>query len=157
MEILDVKRLDHLGLVMGTLREYGIIDLIDLKLGVNPQHKLSTGEIIAAMIINGLGFVGRPLSLTPQFFESKALDIIFDREVTADDFNRHRLGRALDDIHAYGCELLFSEISLHVSEQIQQNNKFQSVDTTTFSLTGQYDVDTDENTMSYSDFWCMTD
>jgi hypothetical protein len=32
MEILGTKRLDHLGLVMGTLRELGVIELINQKI-----------------------------------------------------------------------------------------------------------------------------
>lgn len=145
MEILHTKRLDQLGLVMGTLNEFGIIDLIDQKIGKNDQYNVSTGEAVAAMVMNGLGFVSRPLSLTPQFFQTKALDVLFSREVTADDLNRHRLGRVLDDIHAYGCELLFSEIASSVCKQMPIDTQFTSLDTSSFSVSGEYDVDTDEN------------
>lgn len=107
MEILCTKRLDNLGIVMGTLREFGIIDLIDQKIGNDDQHNISTGEAIAAMVMNGLGFVSRPLSLTPQFFQTKALDILFSRELDPDELNRHRLGRALDDIHTYSTLAIF--------------------------------------------------
>ncbi len=34
MEILGTKRLDHLDLVMGTLRELGVIELINQKIGI---------------------------------------------------------------------------------------------------------------------------
>lgn len=145
MEILCTKRLDNLGIVMGTLREFGIIDLIDQKIGEDAQHNISTGEAIAAMVMNGLGFVSRPLSLTPHFFQTKALDILFSRELDPDELNRHRLGRALDDIHTYGCELLYSEIASHVCKQISINEKFTSLDTTSFSVSGEYDVEMDEN------------
>lgn len=85
------------------------------------------------------------LSLTPQFFQTKALDILFSRELDPDELNRHRLGRALDDIHSYGCELLFSEIASHVCKKIPIDEKFTSLDTTSFSVSGEYDVDSDEN------------
>jgi len=145
MKILCTKRLDNLGIVMGTLREFGIIDLIYQKIGKDAQHNISTGEAIAAMVMNGLGFVSRPLSLTPHFFQTKALDILFSREIAPDDLNRHRLGRTLDDIHTYGCELLYSEIASHVCKQISINEKFTSLDTTSFSVSGEYDVEMDEN------------
>jgi len=145
MEILHTKRLDNLGIVMGALKEFGIINLIDQKIGKNDQNIISTGEAVAAMVMNGLGFVSRPLSLTPHFFQTKALDVLFSREIDPNELNRHRLGRALDDIHAYGCELLFSDIALHVCKQIGINEKFSSLDTTSFSVSGEYDVDTDEN------------
>jgi len=76
----DAKmKISHLGVVMGALREFVIIDLIDQKIGKDNQKKVSTGEAVAAMAMNGLGFVSRPLSLTPQFFQTKALDIYFTR------------------------------------------------------------------------------
>ena len=145
MEILRTRRLDHLGLVMGTLKEFGVINLIDQKITKDDQHTVSTGEAIAAMVMNGLGFVNRPLSLTPQFFETKALDVLFEREIEADVLNRHKLGRALDSIHEYGCELLFSEVASHVCQQVEVGEKFTSLDTTSFSVSGDYDCDTDEN------------
>jgi len=114
MEILQTKNLDHLGIVMGTLKKFSVIDFVNQKLGHNEQHHVSAGEVLAAMVLNGLGFVSRPLSLTPQFFETKALDVLFGREIQPDKLNRHRLGRVLDDIHGYGCELLYSEIALHI-------------------------------------------
>ena len=145
MEILCSKRLDNLGIVMGTFREFGLIDLIDQKLGKNDQNIISSGEAVAAMVMNGLGFMSRPLSLSPQFFQTKALDVLFARAVNPEELNRHRLGRVLDDIHAYGCELLFSEIASHVCKKTAVDEKFTSLDTTSFSVSGEYDVDTDEN------------
>lgn len=150
MEILQTKNLDHLGIVMGTLKKFSVIDFVNQKLGHNEQHHVSAGEVLAAMVLNGLGFVSRPLSLTPQFFETKALDVLFGREIQPDKLNRHRLGRVLDDIHGYGCELLYSEIALHICEQIELQQKFTSLDTTSFSVSGEYDVDSDEKTINVS-------
>ena len=53
-------------------------------------------------------FSNRPLSLTPQFFANTPLDLLFRPGVTAEMFNRFKLGRSLDEVHAYGCDLLFS-------------------------------------------------
>ena len=66
------------------------------------------------MIINGLGFSDRPLTLTPQFFEDKALELFFRPGVKAEFFNRFKLGRSLDKVFSYGCSKLFNEIALHV-------------------------------------------
>ena len=54
------------------------------------------------MIMNGLGFTIRRLYLTPQFFESKAIEYLFSADVTASEFGPHTLGKALDEISAYG-------------------------------------------------------
>jgi transposase len=55
---------------------------------------MSTGEAIAGMIINGLGFSDRPLTLTPQFFENKALGLLLRQGTKAEHFNRFKHGRA---------------------------------------------------------------
>ena len=148
MEILGTKRLDHLGVVMGVMRDFGLIDFINKRIDQNEQNKVTPGEAVAAMVLNGLGFVSRPLSLTPQFFETKALDVLFNPEIQAEHLNRHRLGRVLDDIHEYGSELLFSEIALHAVEQIGLDQRFTSIDTTSFSVSGDYDEQTDEKTIT---------
>ena len=148
MEILQAKNLDHLGLVIGTFKKFGIIELVNERLGFCEQEQVSPGEVLAAMSMNGLGFASRPLSLTPQFFETKALDVLFGRDVQASELNRHRLGRVLDSIHAYGCEVLYAEIAAHVCKQIDLNQRFTSLDTTSFSVSGEYDVGSDENTIA---------
>ena len=150
MEILGTKRLDHLGVVMGVMRELGLINLINDRIGHHDQNNVTAGEAVAAMVLNGLGFVSRPLSLTPQFFETKALDVLFDRDIHPEELNRHRLGRVLDDIHAYGSELLFSELALHASKKIGLSHRFTSLDTTSFSVSGSYDDQTDETAITLS-------
>ena len=99
------------------------------------------------MILNGLGFSHRPLSLTPQFFTNKPLDLLFRVGVAAEMFNRFKLGRTLDDIYTYGCDLLFSELSLAVCRQEGLDQRFNHLDTTSFSLTGDYVPDSDEHAM----------
>ena len=47
------------------------------------------------MILNGLGFANRPLSLTPQFFANKPLDLLLREGIDATMFNRFKLGRTL--------------------------------------------------------------
>ena len=111
--MLDIKRLDHLGLVAGTIKDLKLVELIDSHFEQNDKENISTGEAIAGMIINGLGFTQRPMTLTPQFFENKPLDILFRDGVSASHFNRFKLGRSLDDVHQYGIEALFSKIALH--------------------------------------------
>ena len=52
MEI-EVKRIDHLGIVAGTIKDLGIIDIIDKQLGRDDQEEISSGEVIAGMILKG--------------------------------------------------------------------------------------------------------
>ena len=140
----SAKRLDHLGIVAGTIQDLKLVELIDNLIPPDPQEILTTGEIVSAMIYNGLGFVSRPLSLTPQFFESKAVEALFDKEITHENLNRHKLGRVLDKIHAFGCETLFSCVAKQACTLEAVSTKIQSLDTTSFSFTGEYGNETDE-------------
>ena len=63
-------------------------------------------------------------------------------------FNRFKLGRTLDEAHAYGCDLLFSELSLAVCSQERIDTRFNHLDTTSFSLTGDYVPDSDEHAIT---------
>ena len=147
MEI-EVKRIDHLGIVAGTIKDLGIIDIIDKQLGRDDQEEISSGEVIAGMILNGLGFVSRPLMLTPQFFENKALSVLIREGITSDHFNRHKIGRVLDRIGDYSCEKLFSIVALEACRREDVDMRFGHSDTTSYSLTGNYDSDSDTERIS---------
>jgi transposase len=100
------------------------------------------------MILNSLGFSNRPISLTPQFFENKPMALLFRDGVSADSFNRFKLGRSLDKVFSYGCDMLFSEIALSVCQQEDIDLRFNCLDTTSFSLTGEYIPDSDEHAIA---------
>src|ERR1700704_800960 len=117
MESLSVERLDHLGILSEVIKDLGLIRLIDARLVPDEQEEITPGEAVAGMILNGLGFAQRPLSLTPQFFANNPLDLLWQEGVRAEMFNRFQLGRTLDETHAYGCDLLLSELALAVCQQ----------------------------------------
>lgn len=135
----SIKRLDHLGIVSGTIKDLEIINLIDEHLKKDKQADVTPGETTAAMILNGLGFVSRVLTLTPQFFETKPLDILLRDGITQEQLNRYKLGRTLDAIAKYGCEALFNEIALSVCNQEKISLAHCHNDTTSFSVNGEYD------------------
>ena len=88
MESVSVERLDHLGVVASVIKDLGLIEMLDARLLVHEQEEITTGEAVAGMILNGLGFSDRPLTLTPQFFANKPLDLLFHEGVRAERFNR---------------------------------------------------------------------
>jgi uncharacterized protein DUF4277 len=71
MDTVTVERLDHLGIIAGVIKDLGIIEMIDARIVPDDQEDITTGEAVAGMILNGLGFSDRPLSLTPQLFANK--------------------------------------------------------------------------------------
>jgi transposase len=143
MALVTVERLDHLGLIAEVIKDLGLIAMIDARLVPDAQEDITPGEAVAGMILNGLGFANRPLSLTPQFFTQKPLDLLFRQGVRAEMFNRFKLGRTLDEVHTYGCDLLLSEIALAVCAHEGIDVRFNHLDTTSFALTGAYVPESD--------------
>ena len=136
MTSVRVERLDHLGLIASTVKDLGLIDMIDARLVPDAQEEITPGEAIAGMLLNGLGFANKPMTLTPQFFANKPLDLLFRAGVHAEMFNRFKLGRTLDEVHAYGCDVLFSELALAVCEHEGIAQRFHHLDTTSLALSG---------------------
>ena len=136
--------MDHHGIVMGVIKDLDIIEQINQKLNVYDDEKMSVGERVAAMIMNGLGFTDQPLSLLPEFFEELPLEELFGKKCTAEDFDRFSLSRALDRIYNYGEENLFAEVAAHACKTAGVDTSCQSFDTTSFSCSGEYDNETDE-------------
>ncbi len=122
--------------------------MIDARVPPHDQEEITTGEAIAGMIVNGLGFAHRPLSLTPQFFANKPLDLLFRPGVRAAMFNRFQLGRSLDEVYSYGCDLLLSALALAVCAQEGIEQRFNHLDTTSVSLTGESIPDSDEHAIA---------
>jgi transposase len=145
---IKIKRLDHHGIVAGVIEDLKIVSLLDQHLPQDDKQEITPGEAIKGMIMNGLGFANRPLSLSPQFFANLPLEHLFRKGVNASHFNRHKLGRTLDQAFAFGCEPLFSLVSHQACELENVDIQFKSLDTTSHSLTGEYafdDKDSDEN------------
>jgi transposase len=115
---IQVKRVDHWGIVAGLMKDIKLSNLVDSQIGTDSQEILTTGEVVMGLVINGLGFASRPLMLAPQFFENKALDILIKKGVRPEHFNRHKIGRVLDDIAKFGCEnCLILLLYLHVNRK----------------------------------------
>src|SRR4029453_14482263 len=112
------------------IKDFGLISMIDARLVPDDQEEMTPGEAVAGMLLNGLGFANRPLSLPPQFFANKPLDLLCREGIRAEMFNRFKLGRTLDEVYTYGCDLLFSELAVAgcVQEGIEQ--RFHHLDTT---------------------------
>ncbi len=83
----------------------------------------------------------RRLYLTPQFFESKPLDILLGSRVEAKHLNDDTLGDALDAIAEYGPSQLFAEVAFEVALEHDLLNELVHVDTTSFSVHGDYASD----------------
>lgn len=141
---MTVERIDHLGIIAGVIQDLNLIELIDERIPPMADENITTGEAIAGMLLCGLGFSDRPLTLTPQFFASRPIGYLLGRDLDPEYFNRFKLGRSLEEVYDYGCDVLFAEISHSVCQQEQVNQQFNHLDTTSFSVSGAYENCTDE-------------
>lgn len=139
-EDFSSAHLGHLGLVADKIDSLNLVDLIDNRLPVSQEHgaKVSHGERVAAMIMNGLGFTDSRLYMFPDFLSDKPLERLFNRPVEASWFNDDASGRCLDAIAAYGTTKLFTELSLTIGQARGLLGKSTHIDTTTLSLFGDY-------------------
>ena len=121
--------------------------LINQKLGVDNREKIATGQVIKALILNGLGIVSRPLYLFSKFFEDKAIEKLnrtgINSEYLNDDkigllMNDDKIGLLMDDIYKLGLTNLFIEIGLLVIKKFKIDTSYAHLDSTSFHLHGEY-------------------
>ena len=137
-EEITVENLDHLGIVAGLIDEIGIVEVINKKLGVDNREKIATGQVIKALILNGLGMVSRPLYLFSQFFEDKAIEKLLGTGINSEYLNDDKIGRVMDDIYQLGLTNLFIELGLLVIKKFNIDTLFAHLDSTSFHLHGEY-------------------
>lgn len=132
--------LDHLGLVSATIGKLGLIEKIDqaLPVSANKGSKVSMGQRVAAMILNGLGFMNDRLYMFPDFLSNKPVERLLNAELCAEDFNDDVLGRALDEIYWYGSTKLFTEIAFAVGVENNLLGPSVHFDTSSLSVYGEY-------------------
>jgi len=94
--------------------------------------------VVKAILINGLGFVSRPLYLFSQFFEDKGIEKLLGSGVKSDYINDDKIGRVMDELYKYGLNSLFIEIVLSVINKFNIETKYSHLDATSFRLHGEY-------------------
>ncbi|MDD1744971.1 MAG: IS1634 family transposase, partial [Candidatus Methanoperedens sp.] len=132
------KNIDHLGIVAAVCKEIGLVEEVDKIVGVNDKQIVTTGESLMAMVINGLGFVNRPLYLTPEFMKNKPIELFFRNDLTPEDFNDDTLDRALDRLYENNPTSIFMHIALKTAKKFGIERKFLHLDTTSMSVQGEY-------------------
>ena len=133
----STKIVDHLGLVAGMVDELGMVDVIDNAISQDMEKRhISIGQVVKAMILNGLGFTGKPLYLTPQFFETKALDVLIGKDIKPSHLNDNTIGRALDSLYDYGVSALFGLISTQAYKALKLQSRYLHLDSTSFKVYG---------------------
>ncbi len=137
-EEIEVKNLDHLGIVAGIVDEIGIVEKVNELLGTDERERVNCGEVVKAIILNGLGFVAQPLYLFPNFFKNKAVEHLLGEGIKAEDLNDDKLGRVMDKLYRNGVSKIFLMIGLEAIKKYNILTKYSHLDSTSFHLHGQY-------------------
>lgn len=118
----------------------GIVEQINQRLGIDSRKKVSTGVVVKAMLLNGLGFVSAPLYLFEQFFQGKATEQLLGFGIKPEYLNDDRLGDVLDELYEEGLNELFLEISLKAARRFGIKQETAHLDSTSFHVDGESEV-----------------
>ncbi len=149
-EQVKSQQLGHLGLIAATIQELGIIDRIDKRLALNKDKGglVSYGQRVAAMILNGLGFMNSRLYMTPHYFQDKPVAQLLGANIEAEHLNDDCLGRCLDKIAEYGVTKLYSEIAFEIAKEKGLLSQRLHLDSMSFVLYGRYEGQEDASPLS---------
>ena len=136
---IEVKNIDHLGLVAGIIDEMGLVDIINELVGIERGEIVSAGVVVKEIILNGLGFVSRPLYLFPQFFEDKATEHLLGKGIKPEHLNDDKIGRVMDKLYVQGTRNVFMSIALAAVKKYGIETKNLHLDSTSFCLEGKYE------------------
>ena len=118
--------------------EIGLVELADELLDRHSLNHISPGQVLKAMILNGLGFVSAPLYLFSEFFEGKPVEHLLGPGITVAHLNDDRLGRVLDRLFEYGTTLFFLKVAMQAVKRFGVSVSQGHLDSTSFALDGEY-------------------
>lgn len=139
MSVSKSKELSHLGLVSEMFDELKIAETIDGLIEQDfDQRKVSIGQTVKAMVLNGLGYANQRLYLFPKYFEGKPVEKLIGEGITASDLNEHVCGRALDAIFEADPTNVYSAIAPKALACLNMTAKIGHLDSTSFHTDGDY-------------------
>ena len=144
MAAYSTKSLDHLGLISGMCKEVQVAKLIDASLPEqSPDKNISFGQLVEAMILNGLGFVGRTLHMYPEYFKARPVERLLGEGIKAEHINDDALGRCLDALYDAGVSGIYQTLSASVVELLNLPCEGINLDSTSIHVDGNYEHDDD--------------
>jgi transposase len=139
-DTLKIENLDHLGIVAEIIDEMGLVEEVNKIVGIKKKETLSPGQVMKAMILNGLGFLSAPLYLFENFFVGKATEHLIGEGVLPEHLNDDRLGRGLDKYHRAGITKIFTAVSLKATHIFQVEMKSVHIDGSSMAVQGEYKI-----------------
>ena len=137
---IEIQNIDHLGIVAGIIDAIGIVEIINELIGVEKGEKVNAGQVVKAMIINGLGFVSKPLYMFPEYFETIACEHLIGTGVKPEYLNDDKLGRVMDKLFIRGLDTIFFIIALKAAQKFGVSLSTSHLDSSSMHVHGQYNT-----------------
>ena len=137
---IEIQNIDHLGIVAGIIDSIGIVEIINELIGVEKDEKVSAGQVVKAMIINGLGFVSKPLYMFPEYFETIACEHLIGTGVKPEYLNDDKLGRVMDKLFIKGLDTIFFIIAVKAAQKFGVSLSTSHLDSSSMHVHGQYNT-----------------
>ena len=125
-------------------KELKIAESINNHIIKEDNRTLSHGDAVVSMILNGLGFTGTPLYMSPQYFEDKPVELLIGEGIEAKHINDTALGRTLDSLYKYGITNIFSNIASQSVKILGIESKIGHLDSTAFAVHTNYDKSSED-------------
>jgi len=137
---IEIQNIDHLGIVAGIIDSIGIVEIINELIGVEKDEKVNAGQVVKAMIINGLGFVSKPLYMFPEYFETIACEHLIGAGVKPEYLNDDKLGRVMDKLFIKGLDTIFFIIAVKAAQKFGVSLSTSHLDSSSMHVHGQYNT-----------------
>ena len=137
---IEIQNIDHLGIVAGIIDSIGIVEIINELIGVEKDEKVNAGQVVKAMIINGLGFVSKPLYMFPEYFETIACEHLIGTGVKPEYLNDDKLGRVMDKLFIKGLDTIFFIIAVKAAKKFGVSLSTSHLDSSSIHVHGQYNT-----------------
>ena len=137
---MEIQNIDHLGIVAGIIDSIGIVEIINELIGVEKDEKVNAGQVVKAMIINGLGFVSKPLYMFPKYFETIACEHLIGAGVKPEYLNDDKLGRVMDKLFIKGLDTIFFIIAVKAAQKFGVSLSTSHLDSSSMHVHGQYNT-----------------
>jgi transposase len=137
---IEIQNIDHLGIVAGIIDSIGIVEIINELIGVEKDEKVNAGQVVKAMIINGLGFVSKPLYMFPEYFETIACEHLIGTGVKPEYLNDDKLGRVMDKLFIKGLDTIFFIIAVKAAKKFGVSLSTSHLDSSSMHVHGQYNA-----------------
>ena len=135
---IRVQDIDHCGIVAGICDEMNLVEEINRLLGTHSQEIISAGQVVKAMILNGLGFVSAPLYLFDKFFEGIATEHLLGEGIRPEHLNDDRLGRVIDKLYSAELTEVFVTVALRAARKFGIKMDSLHLDSSSFHVDGEY-------------------